>query len=142
VVPNDFATGPIATQQLGDVATQPVDGNGDAINLNQTAAEAADSGNCTIAVPANPLTAQGLASPYKLGDGCSMANPDQEAFVEATILSPSGQVQVYNPDGKLIGRIDVPERPIDLVFGGPDHRTLFILTHASLYAVRTKSAGL
>jgi hypothetical protein len=97
VVPNDFATGPIATQQLGDVATHPVDGNGDAINLNQTAAEAADSGNCTIAVPANPLTAQGLASPYKLGDGCSMANPDQEAFVEATILSPNGQVQVYNP---------------------------------------------
>ena len=54
----------------------------------------------------------------------------------------AGQVQVYSPDGKPIGRIDVPERPIDLVFGGPDHRTLFILTHASLYAVRTKSAGL
>jgi sugar lactone lactonase YvrE len=53
----------------------------------------------------------------------------------------AGQVQVYSPDGKTIGRIDVPERPIDLVFGGPDHRTLFILTHASLYAVRTKSPG-
>ena len=54
----------------------------------------------------------------------------------------AGQVQVYSPEGKLIGRIDVPERPIDLVFGAPDHRTLFILTHASLYSVRTKSAGL
>jgi sugar lactone lactonase YvrE len=53
----------------------------------------------------------------------------------------AGQVQVFSPDGKLIGRIDVPERPINLVFGGPDHRTLFILTHASLYAVRTKIAG-
>jgi hypothetical protein len=97
VAPNDFANGPIATQQLGDVATQPVDGNGDAINLNQTADEAADSGNCTIVVPSNPLTAQGLATPYQLADGCSMANADQQAYVEATILSPNGQVQVYNP---------------------------------------------
>jgi hypothetical protein len=97
VAPNDFATGPIATQQLGDVATNPVDGAGDAINLNQTADEAADSGNCTIVVPRNPLTAQGLATPYQLADGCSMANGDQQAYVEATILSPNGQVQVYNP---------------------------------------------
>ena len=97
VAPNDFANGPIATQQLGDVATQPVDGAGDAINLNQTPAQAADSGNCTIVVPRNPLTAQGLATPYQLADGCSMANGNQQAFVEATILSPNGQVQVYNP---------------------------------------------
>ena len=65
VAPNDFATGPIAARQLGDVATRPVDGAGDAINLRQTAAEAADSGNCTIVVPRNPLTAQGLATPYQ-----------------------------------------------------------------------------
>jgi hypothetical protein len=97
VAPNDFATGPIATQQLGNIATQPVDGAGGAINLNQTAAEAADSGNCTIMVPRNPLTAQGLATPYQLADGCSMANDGQQAFVEATILAPNGQVQVYNP---------------------------------------------
>lgn len=54
----------------------------------------------------------------------------------------AGQVQVFSPAGKIIGRIDVPERPIDLVFGGQDHHTLFILTHASLYSVRTKSAGM
>ena len=94
---SDFATGPIATRQLGDVATNPVDGTGAAISLNQSAAQATDSGNCTLSVPWNPLTAQGLATPYKLGDGCSMANQAQQAFVEATILSPSGQVQVYNP---------------------------------------------
>jgi sugar lactone lactonase YvrE len=52
------------------------------------------------------------------------------------------QVLVYSPDGKLLGRIDVPERPIDLIFGGADHRTLYILTHTSLYAVQTKISGL
>ena len=95
---NSFANGNTAQFQLGDVATTPVDGAGNAINLNQTAAEAAASMNCSLTVPANPLSAQGLATPWQLGDGCSMANAATEgAFVEATILAPNGTVQVYNP---------------------------------------------
>ena len=93
-----FANGQVAFRQLGDVATNPVDGTGAAINLNQTAAQAAASMNCTLTVPARPLTARGLATPWQLGDGCSMTNAGTEgAFVEATILSPDGQLQVYNP---------------------------------------------
>jgi sugar lactone lactonase YvrE len=53
----------------------------------------------------------------------------------------AGQILVYSPEGKLIDRIDVPERPLDLVFGEADRKTLFILTHHSLYAVRTQAAG-
>jgi hypothetical protein len=80
------------------VATNPVDGTGAAINLNQTAAQAAASMNCTLTVPSNPLSARGLATPWQLGDGCTMTNAGNEgAFVEATILSPGGQLQVYNP---------------------------------------------
>ena len=95
---NSFANGATATRQLGDVATAPVDGTGAAINLNQTAAQAAASMNCTLAVPANPLSATGLATPWQLGDGCSMANAGTEgAFVEATILAPNGSLQVYSP---------------------------------------------
>ena len=93
-----FANGQTAFRQLGNLATVPVDGAGNAINLNQTAAQAAASMNCTLTVPANPLSAQGLATPWQLGDGCSMANAATEgAFVEATILAPNGQLQVYNP---------------------------------------------
>src|SRR6516164_6208364 len=55
------ANGPTAFRQLGDLATTPVDGMGNAINLNQTAAQAAASMNCSLIVPANPLSAQGLA---------------------------------------------------------------------------------
>jgi sugar lactone lactonase YvrE len=54
----------------------------------------------------------------------------------------AGQVYVYDSSGKLIDTILVPERPLDLVFGGKDRRTLFILTQGSLYAVRTKVGGL
>ena len=93
-----FANGQTAFFPLGDLATNPVDGTGAAINLNQTAAQAAASMNCTITVPARPLSAQGLATPWQLGDGCSEANTGTEgAFVEATILSPNGALQVYNP---------------------------------------------
>ncbi len=93
-----FANGRPANFQLGDLATNPVDGTGAAINLNQTAAQATASMNCTITVPANPLSARGLATPWQLGDGCSEANTGTEgAFVEATILSPTGQLEVYNP---------------------------------------------
>jgi hypothetical protein len=95
---SSFANGPVAFRQLGDVATAPVDGTGAAISLNQTPDQAAASMNCSLTVPANPLTAQGLATPWQLGDGCSMANVGtQGAFVEATILAPNGSLQVYNP---------------------------------------------
>ena len=93
-----FANGPTAFFQLGDLATNPVDGTGAAINLNQTAAEAATSMNCTLTVPNNPLSARGLATPWQLGDGCTMANAaNVGAFVEATIIAPDGTVQIYNP---------------------------------------------
>jgi hypothetical protein len=60
----------------------------------------------------------------------------ESAAVDAAgnVYVANGQVFVYAPDGKEIGRIDVPERPLQLVFGGADGKTLFILTHHSLYA--------
>jgi sugar lactone lactonase YvrE len=53
---------------------------------------------------------------------------------KGNVYVANGQVFVYSPDGKEIGRIDVPERPLQLIFGGDDGRTLFILTHHALYA--------
>ncbi|MEO8736694.1 MAG: glycosyl hydrolase family 28-related protein [Edaphobacter sp.] len=54
----------------------------------------------------------------------------------------AGQIFVYSPAGKLIDTIDVPERPQDILFGGPDGRTLYIFSHASLYSIRTRNSGL
>jgi sugar lactone lactonase YvrE len=61
---------------------------------------------------------------------------------EGNVYLAAGQVFVYSSSGKHIDTISVPERPLDLVFGGKDRRTLFILTRSSLYAVRTRSSGL
>src|SRR6202043_1864479 len=72
------------------------------------AAAAAANVNCDIIVPANPLSAQGLATPYQLTgpngmtpaqSGCTMTNAAAlGAFVQATILNPqTGQLYVYDP---------------------------------------------
>jgi hypothetical protein len=104
-----------------------VNGGGHSTNINQTAlgasaspstspstaatspaATAAANVNCDIVVPANPLTAQGLATPYQLtgpngmspaASGCTMTNAAAlGAFVQATILNTqTGQLSVYNP---------------------------------------------
>ncbi len=54
---------------------------------------------------------------------------------QGRVFVANGQIFQYGPDGQLVGRIDVPERPTQLIFGGEDGKTLFVLTHHSLYAV-------
>jgi hypothetical protein len=84
--------------RAGAAGANAVDAAGNAFSFNQTAAEAADSTNCTVSVPAHPLSAKGLATPWVLGDGCTWENGATEGvFIDATILSPNGQLQVYNP---------------------------------------------
>ena len=43
----------------------------------------------------------------------------------------------HRPENKS-AQIDVPERPLQLVFGGADRRTLFILAHHALFAVKVR----
>jgi len=84
--------------RAGAAGSNAVDAAGNAFSFTQTTAEAANSTNCTVSVPANPLSAAGLATPWELGDGCTWANGGTEGvFIDATILSPNGQLQVYNP---------------------------------------------
>jgi sugar lactone lactonase YvrE len=59
---------------------------------------------------------------------------------KGNVFVANGQIFIYDPAGKEIGQINVPERPIDLVFGRADHRTLFILTHHALFAARVQSS--
>ena len=50
----------------------------------------------------------------------------------------NGQIFVYSPAGKQIAQIDVPERPLQLIFGGADRKTLFILAHHALFATKVR----
>ena len=50
-------------------------------------------------------------------------------------------VQVFAPDGKLIGKVPVPESPANVCFGGPAGHTLFIAARTGLYRVETTVTG-
>jgi sugar lactone lactonase YvrE len=60
---------------------------------------------------------------------------------QGNVYIASGQIYVFDPAGKLIDTIDVPERPAQLLFGGPDGKTLFIAARSSLYAVQMQYGG-
>lgn len=69
--------------------------------------------------------------PFTNRGGESVATgPDGRVYVA------NGQIFIYDANGQEAGKIDVPERPLQLLFGGKDKRTLFILTHHALYSVR------
>lgn len=58
------------------------------------------------------------------------------------IFSSAGDgVHVFSPDGKLIGKILVPEPPANLCFGGADGKKLFITARTSLYSIPLLTQG-
>jgi gluconolactonase len=52
------------------------------------------------------------------------------------VFSSAGDgVQVFNPDGSLLGKIRTTQAAANLCFGGPDGKTLFITARTSVWAV-------
>ena len=115
-------------------------------------AAGAANGNCTLIVPANPLTAQGLATPYQLtatnaADGaCNESNAAQAVFVQAAVINPTtGQISIYNPlvvdkgTKPAIAPV-VPQLPaggiVGIWFGGNDSNTTLQSTNGSLFSGR------
>jgi gluconolactonase len=50
-------------------------------------------------------------------------------------------VHIFNPQGKLIGRIDLPERCANLCFGGVHRNRLFMAASTSLYSLYVNTQG-
>jgi len=89
---------------------------------------------------------------YAATVGANGALKDLEVFVErggesvatdasGRVYVANGQVFVYAPNKEQLGIIEVPERPLQLLVGGGNRQTLFILTHHSLYSVDLPLAG-
>lgn len=87
-------------------------------------------------------------------DGNSLSNPrilavitpgladgfrvDKHGFV---YTSSEDSVQIFHPDGTLMGRIPVPENVGNLCFGGPAGNELFICASTSLYRIKLNTRG-
>jgi hypothetical protein len=106
--------------------------------------------NCTLIVPPNPLTAQGLATPFQLTatnpkkGPCNESNPNQAVFVQGAVIDPAtGQISIYNPlvidkgTQPAIAPV-VPHLPpggiVALWGGGNDNNTTLRGTKGSLHA--------
>jgi gluconolactonase len=58
------------------------------------------------------------------------------------VASKAG-VEVYKPDGKQWGIVQIPEKPTGLTFGGEDMKTLYITTdNTSIWQLKMKLAGI
>ncbi len=63
---------------------------------------------------------------------------DAEGRVYCT--GPEG-VWVFDPSGRHLGIIRLPEIPANCAWGGPDHRTMLFTARTSVYAMRMKTPG-
>ncbi|HTU17400.1 MAG TPA: SMP-30/gluconolactonase/LRE family protein [Gemmataceae bacterium] len=50
-------------------------------------------------------------------------------------------LQVFDPEGKLLGIIKLPEVPANVTFGGKDLKTLYVTARTSLYTVPMEAKG-
>jgi gluconolactonase len=57
------------------------------------------------------------------------------------VTSSASGLQIFTGDGRAIGRIDLPEKTSNCVFGGPDGRTLFVTASTSLYRIPMRVGG-
>ncbi len=92
-----------------------------------------ESEDITYSATVKPDGTLGELKPFVQRGGESVA-----VDAHGNVYVANGQIFVYAQDGHPIAEIDVPERPLQLIFGGSDHRTLFILAHHALFAVRVR----
>ncbi|MEM1158431.1 MAG: SMP-30/gluconolactonase/LRE family protein [Verrucomicrobiota bacterium] len=53
-----------------------------------------------------------------------------------------GTVAIYSSEGELISEIKLEEKPANVVFGGPENRTLWVTARTSIYALKMNVAGM
>ena len=96
----------------------------------------------------NKLTNQKLFSDCMV-DGVKCGPDGLRCDVEGNLWASSNAgrsvgyngVTVFNPDGKLIGRIRLPEVCGNICFGGPKRNRLFMAASQSIYAVYLATQG-
>jgi len=61
---------------------------------------------------------------------------------DGNIYLTTDAVEVFNDKGELVERIEVPERPANVCFGGRDGKTLFITARTGLYSIKMQVKGI
>jgi gluconolactonase len=61
---------------------------------------------------------------------------------EGNVYLTGKGVDIYDPAGKKVEHVDVPETWCgNVCFGGRDRKTLFVTASTGLYAIKTRTKG-
>lgn len=95
-----------------------------------------------------------VEAPGKIGKGkvfCTLKQPEgrKNTGGDGLTVDEKGNLyitsqlglQVYDPSGKYLGVIRLPEVPANVTFGGSDFRTLYVTARTSLYTVKMDVKG-
>lgn len=63
---------------------------------------------------------------------------DEQGHIYTSSLD---SIQVYHPDGTLLGKIAVPEKIANCTFGDKNFQSLYVVASSSLYRIRLKVRG-
>ena len=73
---------------------------------------------------------------------CALGSDGMTIDADGNIYLTGRGVTVFDPSGKQIDHIDVPEKwTANVCFTGPDNKTLFITASTNIYSIRLKIAG-
>ncbi|MBA4016097.1 MAG: gluconolactonase [Pirellula sp.] len=100
------------------------------------------------------MMAYPVVSPGKLGKGrvfCTLEQKEGQTGkggdgltvdVKGNLYITSALgLQIFDPSGKLLAIIAIPEQPANCTFGGADRKTLYVTARTSLYTVPMEVAG-
>lgn len=74
---------------------------------------------------------------------CNVERPDGMRVDAAGNLYVAAMkaVEIFDPSGRKLGEIALPERPANVAFGDADRQTLYICASTGLYRARVPTAG-
>jgi len=84
-------------------------------------------------MPDGKLTCKTFFAPYG-SDGMTIDN-------KGNVYITSDMIYVYNPMGKLVEKIEIPQRPSNVCFGGIKRNILFITARTGVYTLEMKVKG-
>ena len=140
-----------ATGELDVVTDLPIEPNGLAFSPDESLLYVSD----TSAALGREATGNHCIFVFDVLEGRRLANGRRFAEVSPGVpdgfrldrngwiyTSSQDSVQVYHPDGTLLGKILVPEKVGNLTFGGIARNELYIAASTSLYRIRLATRGI
>jgi gluconolactonase len=139
------------SQQLDLVAGDIRRPNGLAFSPNESRLYVVEAGVTPRVIRAFDLSANGT----KLAGGRVLVTAEEDGTPDGLRVDVDGNlwvgwgmgkagldgVSVFNSEGKLIGRIDLPERCANLCFGGRHRNRLFMCGSTSVYSLFVNTQG-